>query len=324
MSFDGFDPKFSNFPDYILKITEEIWEGRGFSTLDYYYAEDLPVRSPSGIVIGKDAVKVATAQMLVENPDRVLLGEDIIWSRSDDGHYLSSHRIVSTATQTQFGPMGHAAGKKLVYRSIADCAARADVIDDEWLVRDYGGILLQLGHEPREFVAAQIEAEGGPGNAKRPFSPAMDVKGPYKGRGNDNEYGQALADILNAMMNAEMSVIATRYDRAAHLEYAGNVTAHGHAGADAFWLPLRAAFPNATFTIHHQIGRDDPMMPPRAAIRWSLDGLHEGWGPFGAPTGAHVHVMGITHAEFGPYGLRREWTIYDQAAVWRHILLHQG
>ena len=34
------------------------------------------------------------------------------------------------------------------------------------------------------------------------------------------------------------------------------------------------------------------MMPPRAALRWSLTGKHDGWGSFGAPTGAEVHIMG--------------------------------
>ena len=29
-----------------------------------------------------------------------------------------------------------------------------------------------------------------------------------------------------------------------------------------------------SFTVHHQIGRDDEMMPPRAAVRWSLQGRH--------------------------------------------------
>ena len=42
------------------------------------------------------------------------------------------------------------------------------------------------------------------------------------------------------------------------------------------------------------------MMPPRAAIRWSLSGKHEGAGRFGTPSGADVYVMGISHAEFGP------------------------
>ena len=30
----GFDPKWADFPDYILGITREIWEGRGIATLD--------------------------------------------------------------------------------------------------------------------------------------------------------------------------------------------------------------------------------------------------------------------------------------------------
>jgi len=95
---------------------------------------------------------------------------------------------------------------------------------------------------------------------------------------------------------------------------------------DRFWMGLRASFPSATFTIHHQIGREDPTMPPRAALRWSLWGKHEGWGTFGAPTGAMVYVLGITHAEFGQIGtdsprLRRDYTLYDETAVWKQILL---
>jgi hypothetical protein len=94
-------------------------------------------------------------------------------------------------------------------------------------------------------------------------------------------------------------------------------------------MGLRAAFPSARFTIHHRIGRADPDMPPRAAIRWSLTGKHDGWGIFGRPTGAAVHVMGITHAEFGrqgtgPVQLRREWTLFDETAIWKQIHLATG
>lgn len=94
-------------------------------------------------------------------------------------------------------------------------------------------------------------------------------------------------------------------------------------------MPLRAAFPDAAFTIHHVIGRDDPMMPPRAAVRWSLHGKHSGWGALGAPTGAEVYVLVITHAEFGPFGnsgwgLRRDYTLFDETAIWKQILLATG
>ena len=69
---------------------------------------------------------------------------------------------------------------------------------------------------------------------------------------------------------------------------------------------------------------EEPLLPPRAAIRWSLTGKHSGWGSFGAPSGAEVHVMGICHAEFGPRGLRREWALLDETAIWMQILRHTG
>ncbi|MEL6782756.1 MAG: nuclear transport factor 2 family protein, partial [Pseudomonadota bacterium] len=91
----------------------------------------------------------------------------------------------------------------------------------------------------------------------------------------------------------------------------------------------RASFPDATFTIDHQIGRDDPTLPPRSAIRWSLHGKHDGWGYFGAPTGAEVYLLGISHAEFGSLGtapakIRREFTLFDETSVWKQILLQTG
>jgi hypothetical protein len=42
----GFDPKFRDFPDYIIGITKEIWEDRGIHTLHDYYSKDIVVRSP--------------------------------------------------------------------------------------------------------------------------------------------------------------------------------------------------------------------------------------------------------------------------------------
>ncbi len=325
----GFDPKFTDFPDYIIGITKEIWEDRGIATLHHYYAPDIIVRSPSSIVQGNQGVIAATMATLAEFPDRTLLGEDVIWSGTPETGMLSSHRLHSTATHANSGVYGAATGKQLRYRIIADCHARDNQIDDEWLIRDQGAIVRQLGWTPREFARDLIQREGGPDHCVHPFSPKDDLQGPYTGTGNDNEWGARYADILNQIMKADFSVIPNAYDRAANLAYAGGIEALSHEGADQFWMGLRASFPNARFAIHHQIGRADPMMPPRAALRWSLTGLHDGWGSFGAPTGAHVHIMGASHAEFGAVisgqpKLRREWALFDETAVWKQILLHTG
>ena len=320
----GFDPKFADFPDYILGITREIWEERGIATLHHYYSEDIPVRSPGSVVKGNAGVIAATMATLAEFPDRRLLGEDVIWSGSPEAGMLSSHRILSTATHAGDGVYGAASGTKLVYRIIADCHAINNQINDEWLIRDQGAIVRQLGWDPKAYAADLIEREGGAGHCTKPFTPKIDIPGPYNGKGNDNEWGGRYADMLNRIMAADLAVIPNAYDEACHLELPGGVTAHGLEAADNFWMGLRASFPDAQFTIEQQIGRDDDQMAPRAAIRWGLHGTHSGWGSFGTPTGAEVYVMGVSHAEFGPRGLRREYVLFDETAIWKQILMQAG
>ena len=322
----GFSNRWKDFPDYIIGITREIWEDRGVGTLNHYYAPDIPVRSPMGISMGNQAVIAATMATINEFPDRELLGQDVIWSGDDDSGYLSSHRILTTATHSRDGQFGPATGKAWRAYVIADCAAKADTIYDEWLVRDYGGIVRQLGIAPRTYAADLIAREGGAAKAAAPFLPENDIAGDYTGRGNQNPWGQRYAATLDRIMNHDFNHIRESYDRAVIGEYAGAQQAIGWDAVLQFWVGLRAAFPDATFQIHHQIGMDADMLPPRAAIRWSLDGTHSGWGSFGPPTGARVHIMGISHAEFGPYGpdgvgLRREFALYDEIAIWKQILM---
>ena len=320
----GFDPKFKDFPDYIIGITKEIWEDRQIATLHHYYTDDIVVRSPAGVVVGNKGVIAATMATLAEFPDRTLFGEDVIWSGTPEDGMLSSHRIITTATHSGDGVYGAASGKKLQYRIIADCHAINNAINDEWLIRDQGAIVRQLGYEPLSYAREMIAKEGGADSASHPFHPKNDIAGPYKSKGNDNEFGEQYADILSRIMGADMAAIPACYDRACHLEYAGGITGHSHDFADQFWMGLRASFPSAKFEIHHQIGRDDPMMPPRAALRWSLTGKHDGFGSFGVPTGAEVHIMGAAHAEFGPWGLRREYVLFDETAIWKQIALATG
>ncbi|TPW27157.1 nuclear transport factor 2 family protein [Pararhizobium mangrovi] len=320
----GFDTKFSDFPDYIIGVTKEIWEDRGIATLHRYYAPDIVVRSPASVVVGNEGVIAATMATLAEFPDRTLLGEDVIWSGSPEDGMLSSHRLLSTATHLGHGAYGPATGRKLTYRIIADCHARDNQIDDEWLIRDQGAIVRQMGWTPEAYARDLIEREGGPENCVRPLSPETDRKGPYTGRGNDDAWGERYASILERIMDADLGSIPKEYDRACQLEYPGGVTGHGHGEADRFWIGLRASFPHARFRIEHRIGRDDSMMAPRAAIRWSLQGKHDGWGVFGRPTGAEIYVLGVSHAEFGPWGLRREYTLYDETAIWKQIILKTG
>ncbi|MEM9474361.1 MAG: ester cyclase [Pseudomonadota bacterium] len=320
----GFDDRWRDEEDFVLGITREIWEDRGIDRLTDYYGPDLIVRSPASVVVGNAGIIAATQATLAEFPDRELPGEDVIWCEVSPTSYLSSHRLYCWATHRGPGMYGAPTGRRVGYRILADCYCDGNAVTDEWLVRDQGAIVRQMGGDVVDWTRDLIAREGGPDHCVRPFTHAIDRPGPYTGRGNDSPWGARLAEILTRIMAAEFSVIPVEYDRACELAYAGHVHTHGHAAADAHWLGLRSAFPSAAFTVHHVIGREDASMPPRAAVRWSLHGRHDGWGTFGAPTGAEVTVMGITHAEFGPRGLRREWTLIDETAIWKQILLSTG
>ncbi|HKK97503.1 MAG TPA: ester cyclase [Marivita sp.] len=320
----GFDPRWANVPDYILGITRDIWEDRGIHTLHDYYGPDLVVRSPASVIKGNSGIIAATRATLAEFPDRELLGEDVIWCPTGEDSFLSSHRLYCTATHEGPGMYGAATGRKLAYRILADCWCRDNGVQDEWLVRDQGAIVRQMGEDLVDWTRALIAREGGPEACVKPMTPETDLPGPYTGKGNDDPWGHTLADLLTRIARAEMSVIPAHYDRAAELAYPGHTSGAGHRDADTFWMSLHATFPGAQFSVDHMIGMDDPLSPPRAAVRWSMQGTHSGCGMFGAPTQAPVYIMGITHAEFGRHGLRREWTLIDETAIWKQILLATG
>ena len=62
----GFDKKYKNFPDYILKITKQIWEGKDVDSIGEFYTKDIPVRSPFGITYGNKPVIEATYNTLID------------------------------------------------------------------------------------------------------------------------------------------------------------------------------------------------------------------------------------------------------------------
>ncbi len=319
----GKKPGYSQFPEYILGITHDIWEGRGINLLYDYYTEDLLVRSPDGVVRGNEAVIAATTRTQCEFPDRQLLGEDVIWDQTGPDSWYSSHRIMSLASYTGSGTYG-VTGGKIRYRVIADChAERSDRfgwrINDEWLVRDQGAILRQLGMDPSQWAPAESTNPLG-ARSRKWYRPDIKTQvGPYQGKGNECSIGRHYAELLTEIMGGGFAAIAREYDRACQLEVPEGKTCHGHDQAARFWISLRTSFPDARFTIEHVLGLEEAGLPSRAALRWSLEGKASGAGMFRSSSDSEVYIMGLSHAEFGPRGLRREFVLFDTLVVWQQL-----
>ena len=311
------NPRYATFPEYILGITYEIWEEKGINKIKQYYHDDVKVRAPDGLAIGNKSVIQATNETLAEFPDRVLLGEDVIWAQIDDDSWFSSHRILSKATQRGEGKYGPPKNREVQYRIIADChAVRHEkhgwVINDEWLVRDQGAIYRQLGlsYEDDELMLE-------PNEGTDPLD--LNVEGPYKGKGNDAEPGLQYEDHLQKIMRGEVSNLYNNYARACQLDLSEGRTVHGVDEAEKYWIGFRSSFPEADFRIEHRIGQIENNRPPRAAVRWRLTGDHSGFGMFGRPSGQFVDIMGISHAEYGHDGIVREFILIDHVSIWNQI-----
>ena len=321
----GFAKQFKDLPDYILKITYQIWENKDVESIMQYYAENIPVRSPSGVIYGSEAVVKATKATQQEFPDRQLLGEDVIWIGDEENGFLSSHRILSKATHQNDGIYGPATGKKLAYRVIADCACRNNQVYDEWLVRDQGAVIRQIDLDPKKYAGKLIQEEGGIDKCSKPFNENTPVGGDYNPPIISKENtGTRYAEILKKIFDKDSKVVEENYDRAIQQEQPGGFTAHGKEEVNYFWNTLISAFPDAKFSIEHISFIDEKDQAKKSAIRWALIGTHSGNGNFGNPSNAPVYIMGISHAEFGPRGIKNEWILFDETMIWKQILMKTG
>ncbi|MBE3638458.1 nuclear transport factor 2 family protein [Mangrovicoccus algicola] len=322
----GFAHRWDSVPEYVLGLSWELCEGRGLSAILEHHDAAAISRSPARVLSGARAILAEAMSELAEFPDREMLGEDVIWHDTPPGKdvaagFHASLRAHGRATHLGEGRHGAATGRPGTARVMTDMWCSQNRIRDIWTVADSAALAHQLCGGSRAMAERLIVAEGGPERCVVPLTPDTDLEGPYFGRGNRSEPGAELEDLLRELMSGGFSVIPDRYDRACELAYPGGLSEQGHRAADRFWLGLRSAFPAAAFRVDHVSGMEEEGQMPRAALRWSLYGKHDGPGLFGPATGCFAYVMGITHAEFGPRGLRREWTLIDEVAIWKQLLL---
>ena len=317
----GFDKKYKTFPEYILKITKQIWEDKDVNSIANFYTKNIPVRSPFGVTYGYKPVIDATFATLKEFPNRQLLGEDIIWNLDSDSGYHSSHRILSKGTHLGEGSYGKPTGKDIYYRVIADCACKNNQVYDEWIVRDQGAMVRQLGFTPKEFAKKIIENEGGLEQANELFNSKSDTKSEYKPNiAPKNSIGVKYSIILNKIFTSDYNF--SDYARAASIYWPGNKIGHGREDIEKFWKSLKEAFSNFKFSIEHIGYLEEEGKNPKASIRWFLNANHSNkTSDFGKATNKNIFIMGINHAEIIDENVIREWVLFDEVAIWKQILM---
>jgi predicted ester cyclase len=324
---EGTRGPFRDLVDYILGITHEIWESRQVERIHDYYSADCVIYTLGGIIRGAETVVRNTWDTLGAFPDRLLLGDDVIWSREGPGHFYSSHRITSPMTNRGPSAFGPATGRAVLVRTIADCVVENGVITREWLVRDNYGLVRQLGFDPLVVARAQAAVAPAAEHAAWLRSERDRVRGgaPATVGGAPVAWSEAEAlrfaeDVLrNAWLHGAAPAFAAHYAPYAVLHDSAPV-ASGLPAIREACAAQRRAFGAGALAVDHVCVRPLDADGWRVAARWTLAARHVGdaWGV--AATQREVLLLGVTHWQIVAGRIAAEWTIFDRIAVLAQLL----
>ena len=322
----GFGAEYADIVDYILRCTHRIWEQKDVGLIATHYAPDIRVHMMTGPVDGVEGVIAGTARTLSAFPDRTLTGEAVIWSDEGAGAYLSSHRITSGATNLGVSELGPATGRRITFTTIADCLCKANLIIEEWLVRDYSAMALGLGYHPRAVARAQALADRSDGPADwRVEAMALILGSPRSGFPSsaipdpDREPAAFARAVLDRLVNhRRFGVVREVYSPAAHWAGPGGRRLFGWGEVTGWFTGLIGSFGDARLTVDHvaavaiEGGVD-------IAVRWSLAGTHDGGALYGAASGRPVYILGVTHWRVVRGLIVDDVTVFDEVALLRQI-----
>ena len=313
-------------PEFIYGITREIWEDRGIQgKLNRYYAPHIALRAPTGFTHTNAGVLAQTLQTLHQFPDRQLVGEDVIWRDCGDGSFLTSHRLISCMTHTGDGSYGAASGTPVRSRIIAECWVKDQVVVEEWLVRDQAAFARCLGKTTKQLAREMANTDLAQGMPIGFFTPAQDQSSHYPATLAEDPAAHAYCGVMaHLWQDKQTAAIRSLYFHGANLHTPGGQTRYGHRDIDEFFISYLASFPDAKLKIYSSIVNREAEQPVRVAVRWSLDATHSGYGHFGEPTGAPIHVMGLSHAHITSGRVMSEWLMTDEVAIWKQIFAHQA
>lgn len=326
-SMKGFDPQYADFVDYIVKITHQIWEEKGIGVIYQTYHNEVKLHTGTACIHGVQEVVSGTLQTLHAFPDRKLVAENVIWSGNDNDGFLSSHRVISTATNLGDSSFGAATGKKVVFRTIIDCLVHSNRIVEEWLVRDNLYLVKQLGLDPVE-VAKKLAIKS---KSKEPalmtsFGLSQTRDGQlepktYIPQHDGFEIGDFVMDLYNKIWEWKLiNRVKDFYSDNAVVHYICDQNIVGHQQIQGMFISLFASFPNAGLVIQRvNCNQGTRKNEWEVSVRWTLQGLHEGYGYFGAPSGKKVEILGITHFSIIDEKVQEEWVVFDGLDVMRQI-----
>jgi predicted ester cyclase len=325
---NGFNPEYNNIVDYIVKITRQIWKEKDIGLIYDTYSTSISVHKGLINSHGINEVISGTLQTLHAFPDRKGLGWSVLWSGDDEAGFFTSHRGRSVATHLGDSSLyGPATGKKVIFRTSADCMILNNKIYEEWLVMDTYHLVQQLGLDPVDIakkiakstqklspsIQFGLKETAETGLPPKIFNPSSD----------EFEIGEFIQLVFNRVWaRRSINLVREYYEENAVVHYVCNKDVIGVSEIQGMFISLFSSVPNGKVILErvtcNKRGSDSDW---DVAVRWRIQGMHEGSGYFGNPSGKAIDIAGINHYKIRNEKIAEEWLLFDGMEVLRQIYL---
>ena len=324
----GFDERIVDIVDYHIRGTHWIWEERGVGRIYNQYRHNTPVWHPHGVSYGRDQVISDTLQMQHTFPDRRAFGDDVMWRVDEEEQtYHFSARITNLAHHWGHGPLGPPTGRRIHWSTLCNCITHENRIAEEWLIRDETAVVRQLGLDPWELARTMARQEAEWSKQDSPSGDldrlsgqnAPQVHMPKSGDFDVEDFVRGfLHDAWNVrLLNRVRECCAPNI----LLHLPGQRELYGTGDYTAHVTGLLAQFPDAQLLVDDLYWNPDRAKGGfKLAVRWTLQGTHEGWGAFGSPTGRSVSLMGLSHLYVRNETLVEDYTLYSEIALMKQLV----
>jgi predicted ester cyclase len=312
----GFEDQFVDIVDYIVRITDEIWMERAIGRIYDTYDASCTIYSSYGVVRSVEEVIAGTITTLNAFPDGEIHHLNVAWNGDEDSGFYTSHLGHSRSTnvgRTSFGPP---TGKRASIRFAADCISKDNRIHTEWLVRDNGALVRQLGfdmHKTARQIAETATLEQfiiSPDTRLEGQAPRQSIDLPV-----DTVDGWSRHMFHNLWNLKRFDWLDRYYASDAVVHGGGGRVAQGLRNVGALLIHIQAAIPDGIMKVEH-VCHSEEADGVIVAVRWTYEGTTQPGGALGeCPSGKPVFMMGVSHMRFAGATIVEEWIIFDELGV---------
>lgn len=318
----GYEEQYTDIVDYCVRVTERIWEDQDVGYIYDTYASAVRLHDDAGWKYGVERVVEGTMQSINAFPDARHYADDVIWAGDEDQGFVTSHRAINLGHHTGPWRWSEPTNKPIKLWVIANCVSKENLFYEEWVLYNTAARLLQLGIDvpnaarayANEGGLAQItdhqrgEAERLLGG-RRPerYEPMPD--GPFN---VEHAVRQLFHDVYN---RRDLSAIDRAYAQNVQWHGASNREGRGRSEVRSMARNLLSTFPDLGLQVDevYWMGNDEDGYS--VSVRWSAAGTHRGHGLYGAPTGRHAFVWGISQLYFQQGRIVEDWMLFNEFDV---------